>query len=60
VGGPIPTTYAGEDAGSASKVNMVDDDADVEESDKVKKERNDMQEYLILSFVDRTGTAKKS
>jgi hypothetical protein len=38
---------------------MVDDDADVEESDEVKKERNDMQEYLILSFVDCTGTAKK-
>jgi hypothetical protein len=39
---------------------MVDDNADVEESDEVKKERNNMQEYLILSFVDRTGIAKKS
>jgi hypothetical protein len=32
----------------------------VEESDEVKKERNEMQEYLILSFVDCTGTAKKN
>jgi hypothetical protein len=39
---------------------MVDDNADVEESDEVKKERNNMQEYLILSFVDRTRIAKKS
>jgi hypothetical protein len=39
---------------------MVDDNADVEESDKVKKERNEMQEYLILSFVDRTRIAKKT
>jgi hypothetical protein len=39
---------------------MVDDNADVEESDEVKKERNDMQEYLILSFVDRTRFAKKT
>jgi hypothetical protein len=31
----------------------------VEESDEVKKERNEMQEYLILSFLDCTGTAKK-
>jgi hypothetical protein len=60
VGGPISTTYAREDAGSASKVKMVDDDTDEEESDEVKKERNDMQKYLILSFVDRTGTAKKT
>jgi hypothetical protein len=38
---------------------MVDDHADKEESDEVnKKERNDMQQYLILSFVDRTGNAK--
>jgi hypothetical protein len=59
-GGPIPTTYAQEDAGSASKVEMEDDDSDVEESEDVKKERNDMQEYLILSFVDLTGTAKKN
>jgi hypothetical protein len=57
--GPIPTAYAREDARSAAVVKMVDDNADVEESDEVKKERNDMQEYLILSFVDRTGTAKK-
>jgi hypothetical protein len=39
---------------------MVDDNADVEESDEVKKERNKMQECLILSFVDRTGIAKKN
>jgi hypothetical protein len=38
----------------------VDDNANVEESDEVKKERNEMQEYLILSFVDRTGIAKKN
>jgi hypothetical protein len=37
---------------------MVDDNADVEESDEVKTERNEMQEYLILSFVDCTETAK--
>jgi hypothetical protein len=60
VGGPIPTAYAREDACSVAVVKMVDDDADVEESDEVKKERNDMQEYLILSFVDRTGTTKKN
>jgi hypothetical protein len=58
-GGPIPSAYAREDAGSVSKVEMEDDDSDVEESEEVKKERNDMQEYLVLSFVDRTGTAKK-
>jgi hypothetical protein len=39
---------------------MVDDNADVEESDKVKKERDEMQEYLILSSVDCTGTAEKT
>ena len=39
---------------------MVDHNADVEESDEVKKERNDMQEYLILSFADCTGTAKNN
>jgi hypothetical protein len=59
-GGPIPTAYAREDAGAASKVEMEDDDSDVEKSEEVKKERNDMQEYLILSFVDRTGSAKKN
>jgi hypothetical protein len=58
-GGPIPTTYAQEDAHSIAVVKMVDDNANVEESDEVKKERHDMQEYLILSFVDRTGIAKK-
>jgi hypothetical protein len=39
---------------------MVDDNADVEESDEVKKERKEMQEYLILSFVDRTRIEKKT
>jgi hypothetical protein len=57
-GGPIRTAYAQEHARSIVVVKMVDDNADVEESDEVKKERNDMQEYLILSFVDRTGIAK--
>jgi hypothetical protein len=55
-GGPIPTAYAREDTCAFAVVKMVDDDADVEESNEVKKERNYMQEYLILSFVDRTGT----
>jgi hypothetical protein len=50
-GGPIPTAYAREKDSSAAVVKMVDDNADVEESDEVKKERNEMQEYLILSFV---------
>jgi hypothetical protein len=59
VGGPIPTAYAREQACSVAVVKMVDDNADVEESDKVKKERNEMQEYLILSFVDHTRIAKK-
>jgi hypothetical protein len=59
-GGPIPTAYAGEHARSIAVVKMVDDNANVEESDEVKKERNEMQEYLILSFVDRTGIAKKN
>jgi hypothetical protein len=59
-GGTIPTAYAGEHAHSITVVKMVDDNADVEESDEVKKERNDMQEYLILSSVDRTGIAKKT
>jgi hypothetical protein len=59
-GGPIPTAYAREEARSVAVVKMVDDNADVEESDEVKKERNDMQEYLILSFVDRMGIAKKT
>jgi hypothetical protein len=58
-GGPIPTTYSREEACSVAVVKMVDGNADVEESDEVKKERNDMQEYLIMSFVDRTRTAKK-
>jgi hypothetical protein len=39
---------------------MVDDNANVEESDEVKKERNKVQEYIILSFVDCTGTRKKN
>jgi hypothetical protein len=59
-GGPIPTTYAREKDRSVAVVKMVDDNANVEESDKVKKERNEMQEYLILSFVDCTGIAKKT
>jgi hypothetical protein len=59
-GGPIPTAYAREKARSVAVVKMVDDYADVEESDEVKKERNEMQEYLILSFVDRTRIAKKN
>jgi hypothetical protein len=59
VGGPIPTAYAQEDASSVPVVKMVDNHAEVEESDEVKKERNDMQQYLILSFVDRTGNAKR-
>jgi hypothetical protein len=58
-GGPIPTAYAREEARSVAVVKMVDDNAGVEESDKVKKERHEMQEYLILSFLDCTGTAKK-
>jgi hypothetical protein len=60
VGGAIPTVYAREDARSVAVVKMVDYHADVEESDEVKKERNDMQQYLILSFVDRTGNAKRN
>jgi hypothetical protein len=59
-GGPIPTAYAREDARSVAVVKMLDDNADVEESDEVKKERNEMQEYLILSFVDRTRITKKN
>jgi hypothetical protein len=59
-GSPIPTAYGREEAHSVAEVKMVDDNADVEMSDEVKKERNDMQEYLILSFVDRTGIAKKT
>jgi hypothetical protein len=59
-GGPIPTAYAREEARSVAVVKMVDDNANVEESDEVKKERNKMQEYLILSFVDRTRIAKKN
>jgi hypothetical protein len=39
---------------------MVDDNDAMEESDEVKKERNNIQEYLILSFVDRTRIAKKN
>jgi hypothetical protein len=59
-GAPIPTAYAREHAHSIAVVKMVDDNAEVEASDEVKKERNDMQECLILSFVDRTGIAKKT
>jgi hypothetical protein len=59
-GGPIPTTCAREKDRSVAVVKKVDDNANVEESDEVKKERNEMQEYLILSFVDRTGIAKKN
>jgi hypothetical protein len=44
---------------SVAVVKMVDDNAYVEESDEVKKERKEMQEYLILSFVDRTRIEKK-
>jgi hypothetical protein len=58
-GGPIPTAYARERAHSIAVVKMVDDNDAMEESDEVKKERNDMKEYLILSFVDRTRIAKK-
>jgi hypothetical protein len=59
-GGPIPTAYAREHARSIAVVKMVDDNANVEESEEVKKERNYMQKYLILSFADRTGIAKKN
>jgi hypothetical protein len=59
-GGPIPTAYAREEARSVAVVKMLDDNANAEESDKVKKERNEMQKYLILSFVDRTRIAKKA
>jgi hypothetical protein len=64
-GGPISTAYARERAHSIAVVKMVDDNNAMEESDEVKKERNDMQEYLILSFVvlsfvDRTRIAKKN
>jgi hypothetical protein len=45
---------------SVAVVKMVDDNADMEESAEVKKERNEMQEYLILSFVDWTGTANST
>jgi hypothetical protein len=55
----IPTAYAQEKDRSVAVIKMVDDNADVEESDEMK-ERNEMQEYLILSFVDCTGTAKKT
>jgi hypothetical protein len=58
-GGPIPTAYAREKDRSVAVFKMVDDNADVEESAEVK-ERNEMQLYLILSFVDCTGTAKTS
>jgi hypothetical protein len=56
----IPTAYAQENARSVAVVKMLDDNADMEESDKVKKERNDMQGYFILNFVDRTRVAKKN
>jgi hypothetical protein len=59
-GGPIPTAYAREKDRSVAVVKMVDDNANEEESDQVKKERNEVQEYLILSFVDPTGIAKKT
>jgi hypothetical protein len=39
---------------------MEDDDSDLEESDKVKKERNEIRDYLILSFIDRTKTAQNT
>jgi hypothetical protein len=59
-GGPIPTAYAREGNPSAPEVEKEDDDSNIEESDEVKKERNKMQEYMILSFVDHTGNAKKT
>jgi hypothetical protein len=58
--GPIPTAYAREKARSVAVVKTVDDNANMEELDEVKKERNEMQEYLIRSFLDRTGIAKKN
>jgi hypothetical protein len=59
-GGPIPTAHAREHAHFIAVVKMVDDNDAMEESDEVKKERNDMQEYIILSFLDRTRIAKKN
>jgi hypothetical protein len=59
-GGPIPTAHNREEARSVAVVKMVDDNADVVESDEVKKERNDIKEYLILSFVDRTRIAQNT
>jgi hypothetical protein len=59
-GGPIPTAYARERAHSIVVIKMMDDNDAMEESDEVKKERNDMQEYLILSFVDCIRIAKKN
>jgi hypothetical protein len=68
-GGPIPAAYAkgddrarhrvGEDDYAEPKVNMEDDESKIDKSEEVKKERNKIQEYRILSFVHHTGNAKK-
>jgi hypothetical protein len=57
-GGPIPSAYAREHAHSIAVVKMVDDNADVEESDKVKKERNPTSMPTISSVTSRKNTIR--
>ena len=59
-GGPIPATYAKKGEVFSPEIEMKDDEDIVDDTDEVKKERNEIRDRIILSFVDRTGNAKKN
>jgi hypothetical protein len=63
-GGPIPSLYLPKDTHAADQLKVLDgpdvpQDAK-SESDAVKEVRKEIQEYLILPFLDHTGTCRKN
>jgi hypothetical protein len=59
-GRPISTGYAREEARSVAVVKMLDDNANAEESDKVKKERNKCRNILFCLLWFAPESPKKS
>ncbi len=63
-GGPIPTLYLPADTHSADQLKVLEGhDVQPEgkaETNEVKEIRSEIQEYLILPFVDHTGTCRKN
>ena len=63
-GGTIPSLYLPGDTHAADQLKVLDAQ-DVQpdgktESNEVKEIRREIQEYLILPFVDHTGTCRKN